>query len=106
DFSYEFDLWVVYLAIPLLGAVVLLHVLLPDAGLLSRALSQPWLVYIGKLSYGLYLWHYPIFRQTQAAHQPLTQELALEFGPTAAATLGSFYLIERPMLRIKRTYWT
>jgi peptidoglycan/LPS O-acetylase OafA/YrhL len=67
-------------------------------------LNQSWLVYIGKISYGLYLWHYAIFCEVQGRHWLLRQELAIELGLTVIATLISFYLIERPALKLKRRF--
>src|SRR5260370_8499411 len=33
----------------------------PRSSLLGRSLSAAWLRYIGKISYGIYLLHYPLF---------------------------------------------
>ena len=53
-------LWGV-VAMELAAAVILLVVQNPR-GLIWRLLSIGPLVWIGRLSYGIYLWHYPIFR--------------------------------------------
>lgn len=46
-------------------AVVLLAVL-SGKGMLHEMLSAPRLVMVGKLSYGVYLWHYPVVRYLRA----------------------------------------
>ena len=51
--------------IPLVQAATLLLIhasLRRQQGLCFRLLSNPIATYIGRMSYGLYLWHYPIFR--------------------------------------------
>ncbi|SPE60521.1 hypothetical protein SBV1_450017 [Verrucomicrobia bacterium] len=67
----------------------------------EQIFSQSWLVYVGKISYGLYLWHYPIFVEVQSHHWAPSKELAIELALSAAATLASYYLLERPVLRLK-----
>ncbi|MEV7422766.1 MULTISPECIES: acyltransferase family protein [unclassified Streptomyces] len=70
----------------------------PRTGL-SRALSLAPLVWVGRnLSYGLYLWHYPLTRLMSdlgldAWHGPAT------FAASFAAAVASHYLIERPLTR-------
>src|SRR5258708_1599771 len=68
---------------------------------MARALSQRWLAYIGKISYGLYLWHYPVFTLLQGKHWPREAEVGSEFLLSAVATLASFHLLEKPLLRMK-----
>jgi len=78
----------------------------PD-GACARVLSWPPLVAIGRISYGLYLWHWPLFlicRPEALGISPLAAtfvRLAATFG---AATL-SWVLIERPFLRWKQ-HWS
>jgi len=84
------------------AVVILVEAVISEAGMLAWLLSRRWLVYVGKISYGLYLWHYPIFCEIQARKWPLRRELVIELALTIFATLTSFYLIERPALRLKR----
>ena len=84
----------------------------PDSRL-ARALSQKILVAIGRVSYGLYLWHLPIFlvvtpRETDftlwntgLSFWPL---LVVRFALTIAIAGVSFVLVERPALRLKRRF--
>jgi peptidoglycan/LPS O-acetylase OafA/YrhL len=83
------------------AVVILVEAVISQAGMLAWLLSRRWLVYIGKISYGLYLWHYPIFGEVQARKWPLRYELSIELGLTVFATAVSFYLIERIALKLK-----
>jgi hypothetical protein len=68
----------------------------PDSAL-ARALSHPAPVFIGRISYSLYLWHWPvfvIFRWTVGLDGVPNALAALAL--STAAALGSFYLVEQP----------
>ena len=71
-------------------------------GLLTRALSVRPLVYTGRISYGWYLWHYPIlFVMNRTQPEPLAVNLALALLGYAVAA-ASFHWVERPIsLRFK-----
>ena len=63
------------------------------------------LVWVGHISYGLYLWHWPVRgfvfgKATQPSVKQVIAALALSF----AITSLSFYLIERPFLRWKKRF--
>jgi peptidoglycan/LPS O-acetylase OafA/YrhL len=66
-------------------------------GWLDRALSVRPLVYTGRISYGWYLWHYPILFLANEAHTlPMAADVALmavSYGIAAA----SFHFVERPI---------
>lgn len=88
----------------LIAVLILVEAVISENGVLARLLSQRWLVYVGKISYGLYLWHYPVFAEVQTRRWPLQYEVLVEVGLTILATLVSFYLIELPALRLKRRF--
>ena len=58
-------------------------------------------LFSGKLSYGLYLWHYPTYRMMTAAGASRLEVVV--FGTSAAFVLAvaSWRLVEKPMLRLK-----
>jgi len=49
-----------YAAIPCLGAGLILYAGPGEFSVANRALSFPWMVAIGLISYSLYLWHWPL----------------------------------------------
>jgi peptidoglycan/LPS O-acetylase OafA/YrhL len=63
------------------------------------------LIAIGKISYGLYLWHFPIFIAI-GAHTRLAWpwHLAAQFGAAFAAATLSYVLVEQRFLRMKRRF--
>jgi peptidoglycan/LPS O-acetylase OafA/YrhL len=103
-FTWEFEFCVVYFLIPIFGTLLVLELVQEERGLLRRLFEMRWLTYIGKISYGVYLWHYPIFTEVQRRHWPAAKELGIEFGLTAVAVLASYYLLERPLLRLKARF--
>jgi len=103
-FPGQFKINFIYGAVSFVTAILILHLVGSEAGRLNWILSRPWLVYVGKISYGLYLWHYPIFRLTQLKEFPRATELAIEMSLTLLMTLVSFHLLERPLLRYKNAF--
>ena len=56
---------------------------------------------VGRVSYGLYLWHFFVFTivaQKMGAYST-TERIATAFGITAAATLFSWFVVEQRFLR-------
>ncbi len=95
-----FATWRVVLGLlPLLAtaiAVLILAVVVDDRSPLSRLLALSPLVFVGKISYALYLWH-PIVLYA-FSRLSTTSEVVLS---VVAATL-SYYFVELPFLRRKR----
>lgn len=73
-------------------------------GRLSKIIGQPWLIEIGKLSYGIYLYHYPIFSwlglhdTEQATSIPVW---LLAVFATIAVSFLSYILVESKFLKLK-----
>jgi peptidoglycan/LPS O-acetylase OafA/YrhL len=66
-------------------------------GWLGRALSARPLVYTGRISYGWYLWHYPVLFLANEAHRlPAAVNVALMAG-TYGIAAASFHFVERPI---------
>jgi len=91
-------------------AGVLLHVVYCPSRFRMLVLENAPIVWIGRISYGLYLWHDPLFldllNSTRMAKLGLSGLPALVVRFTVAFAVASlcFYLIERPFLRIKRRF--
>jgi peptidoglycan/LPS O-acetylase OafA/YrhL len=82
------------------GAVIVACVTVP-ASPVARVLSLRALVFVGRISYGLYLYHWPLFLAIDHAHTGLsgTPLLAVRLVATFAAATASFFLIEEPIRR-------
>jgi peptidoglycan/LPS O-acetylase OafA/YrhL/lysophospholipase L1-like esterase len=96
----------------LLGATVLVGVVIasviqPRRGPLGAVLSVPPLRWLGVISYGLYLWHWPVLvlateSTTGVSGYPLK---ALQVGLTVALATASYYVVERPIRRARFSGW-
>jgi peptidoglycan/LPS O-acetylase OafA/YrhL len=88
--------------------IVLAAVTGPAQGRLRGFLRLAPLGYCGRISYGLYLWHYPIaavamgrFGNQHFAQLKVTVVTAA--GALLAAS-GSYYMLERPLLKLRRRF--
>jgi peptidoglycan/LPS O-acetylase OafA/YrhL len=95
-----------YAVLALAVAVVILDLVARPEGLLSRFLSLAPLVWLGGISYGIYLWHYPLLHYVWGlgwrGWRATTFAAALNLG----FAVLSFYLLERRALRLKGRYRT
>lgn len=68
---------------------------------LTAVLSITPLVWMGRVSYGLYLWHNPVFDAVEHVRHPLARfDTLWELIVTVAWATGSYYFVERPCLRL------
>jgi peptidoglycan/LPS O-acetylase OafA/YrhL len=87
------------------AAAVIGHLVLVRGSIAARALSLPPVTYIGRISYGLYLWHYPLLIWMVlwahfALHSVAWQALVDVALSVAVASL-SYHVIERRALALK-----
>jgi peptidoglycan/LPS O-acetylase OafA/YrhL len=82
-------------------AIVLAHAVTSSGSPTARLLALPPLVWLGRISYGVYLWHWPLFQFVTAerTQQSGAELLALRCGLTVAIAAVSFLLVERPIRR-------
>jgi peptidoglycan/LPS O-acetylase OafA/YrhL len=92
-----------------LGLIVPAIVAEPGRGFAGRILASRVLTYLGLISYGIYLYHYAFVKQLDewisfpgpAVPRFLLHALLALAGATVLASL-SYYVVERPALRLKR----
>ncbi len=82
----------------LVAALLLVLVLAPEARG-ARFLSARPLVYLGTISYGMYLWYFPLFAIITRSRTGLTGGalLAVRAAAVVSAASASFFLVERPI---------
>jgi peptidoglycan/LPS O-acetylase OafA/YrhL len=87
-----------------LTILLLATITLPTHHLFRTLLRTRWLVWTGQISYGLYLWHYPVYRIMfeQGMSWPLV--LFLGSAVTVICASLSFYTIEKWFLKMKKNY--
>ncbi len=90
-----------FFAFAILVAAVIFCVLTAQAAPLSRALGNQLFRYLGKISYGTYLWHFPLFAlfSAERVHLYGLPLLAVRIGITLLVATASFYLVEEPVRR-------
>jgi peptidoglycan/LPS O-acetylase OafA/YrhL len=90
-----------YTIVAICAATVLLAVL--ECRWFAKPFEFAPLRAVGKVSYGLYLWHFPVFAAVFRYGRgiPGGMRVILALSLAAAFTLASWFLIERPFLRLK-----
>jgi len=83
------------------AAVVVAWVVIGPSSYLRGFLEYAPLVWVGQISYGLYLWHYPIFKASSLLRLSWPLHLLVALTATLTVTCLSYYLVERPALRLK-----
>jgi len=84
-------------------AFALAAILANPKSIFAKLLRFPPLVWTGRLSYGLYLWHFPVFTFASSCF-PVLQPvglMALQVAGTFVCATLSYYLLERPCLKLK-----
>jgi peptidoglycan/LPS O-acetylase OafA/YrhL len=92
-----------YLLVPLATCAVIAGVLASPAGPLARVLSLRPVVWLGRISYGVYLWHFPVDLALAPAIG-LRASVGLQVLRVVVAlglAAASYALVERPFLRLK-----
>jgi peptidoglycan/LPS O-acetylase OafA/YrhL len=92
-----------------LGAMVLIGHAVTSSGLIARLLAHPVLTYIGRISYGIYLFHFPVFVWSERFRVPHSNSnylalTAFRFGLVIALAAISFHLVEQRFLRLKERW--
>jgi peptidoglycan/LPS O-acetylase OafA/YrhL len=92
-----------FLLCAVLAAIVVADARLLQRGPWARLVSIPPLHVLGTISYGVYLWHWPIFVYLTAARTgwstaPLD---VVRIAATLVAATASYYLVERPIRQKK-----
>ncbi|MFN8019145.1 MAG: acyltransferase family protein [Acidimicrobiales bacterium] len=89
-----------------LGAVLVAGAADRRSALLQRGLGIAPLRAVGRISYGLYLWHWPLFLVLCAPHRPRRSALlSRRLAATLAVATASWFLLERPILALRPTGW-
>ena len=90
-----------YAVFGLCVAAVITSAIQPGRFALRSFLSLAPLVWIGRISYGLYLWHWPVIVVASPARTGLDGPslTILRVGLTFAFATASFYLVEQPIRR-------
>jgi peptidoglycan/LPS O-acetylase OafA/YrhL len=89
-----------FFLVAVLSLVVIATSVHPGAVTLRAFLALPPMRWLGARSYGLYLWHWPVFMVTRHQDYPWMDQrlrVALQFAVTLALTELSFRFVERPV---------
>jgi peptidoglycan/LPS O-acetylase OafA/YrhL len=82
-------------------ALVLAHAVVSPRSMLARFLALRPLVWLGRISYGVYLWHWPLFTfvTADATGLPRWPLLAVRLLGTLGVAVLSYHLVEQPIRR-------
>jgi len=83
------------------AAIVICWLVTCPHGLSHRILENRVLVWVGKISYGLYLWHFPIFSKLEGTKLPDGVKTCVMFTVAFGVSALSYYFLEMPFLRLK-----
>jgi peptidoglycan/LPS O-acetylase OafA/YrhL len=89
-----------FLVVAVLVALVIATLIRAPRGPLSKLLGMPPLAHLGRISYGLYLWHWPVILYVNGARTHLsgTDLLWTRIGISVLLAELSYWIMERPIL--------
>jgi peptidoglycan/LPS O-acetylase OafA/YrhL len=93
-----FTPWVLLLGLSAAGLILRA---LDGSSLLAKALSLRPMVFLGRISYSLYLWHIPVYVALGVGTTAELMDIPA-LGLALACAIASYYLVELPFLRRKR----
>ncbi|KYP16091.1 acyltransferase [Flavihumibacter sp. CACIAM 22H1] len=96
--------WIIYLGFTLIAtgwASLVLHTLQSN-DFCNRLFQAKWLAAMGKYSYGIYVFHYPIWILVHRIHLPASLLLIIACLATLLIGYLSYHLVEKPFLRLKQ----
>ena len=84
--------------IPIAGTLLVLRQASREEVIVSRMLSFPAFVFVGKISYSLYLWHWPIFSfvDYNLFETSASLRVILKISLSISASVVTYYFVERP----------
>ena len=87
-----------YAALPVFGAIVIIWSGYEHTTIVSRLLSLRPIVFIGLISYSLYLWHWIalVFLRSLTLEMPSTLDISIAMLLAIFASIASYYFIETP----------
>jgi peptidoglycan/LPS O-acetylase OafA/YrhL len=96
-----------FLFLALAVAVVIAAAVQPKAGTVARVLSVPPLRALGLISYGVYLWHWPVYLMLTPARIGLGgyELFGLRVVVTLMVATASYHLVEMPVRRGAFRHW-
>jgi peptidoglycan/LPS O-acetylase OafA/YrhL len=87
--------------VSLLSCVIIAELASHPTGIAAKVASIRPMVYLGRISYGIYLWHYPLLLDVRRFSSSKTLALLAVIISIAVAAL-SYHYAEQPILQLKR----
>ena len=85
-------------------AIILYHVVMHRDLFIGKVLRNKQLVYVGLLSYALYLWHFPVFEMLKAQRHPnipTPVRHVLKFGISTLLAMFTYHVVEKPLMAVR-----
>jgi peptidoglycan/LPS O-acetylase OafA/YrhL len=97
-------LW--YLVTPIAAAVFILSAAMTPNSRLVTCLEWPPIAYLGRISYGFYLYHNFFWLSTSVpGHVGVLLDMAANLSVGVAVAAASYHLVERPLMRLLAQPW-
>lgn len=85
-------------------AIMILWLVTRDGTMIHKILGTAAMRWIGQISYSLYLWHYAVFEFAKKTFDSVPMQIVVGLVISVAVAAASYYLIERPFLRLKHHF--
>lgn len=102
DQNIQFYYWQLF-TVELLASIIILDVFLSRESIVTQMLTFKPLVWIGSISYGLYLWHFVIYKAMRLLGFHDMGVATIGTFLTFLSASGSYYFVERPCLQLKHS---